>query len=152
LWPICIYLSARLFGWQRWPSAAAAAVSPLLVSAPGYGYEHGSYTWQGYGVYSQLWAMWTLPLGCAVTSRRVQYGRRYAAAAAALAFTMAFHFITGYLAVLTVGVWVLTTAGAGFWRRAGRAALVTGGSMLIAAWVLVPLIGDTKWTNESEYY
>src|SRR5262249_19855062 len=62
LWPISVFAGARLLGWGGWPSAAAAAVSPLLVSASGYGYEHGSYTFQGYGVYSQLWAMWMLPL------------------------------------------------------------------------------------------
>src|SRR5262249_36301185 len=114
-------------------------------------YEHGSYTFQGYGVYSQLWAMWTLPLAWGLSWRAVTRGRYYAAAALALAFTMAFHFITGYLAVLAVGVWVLVP-GRGLVRRAGRGALVVLGSMLIAAWVLVPLIGDTKWTTQSEYY
>jgi Gpi18-like mannosyltransferase len=152
LWPISVYLGARLLGWERWTAAAAAAVSPLLVSASGYGYEHGSYTWRGYGVYSQLWAMWLLPLAWGLTWRAVAYGKRYAAAAAALALTIACHFITGYLAILTVGVWVLVLADAGFLRRVGRAALTAGGALLVAAWVLVPLVGDTKWTTRSEYY
>src|SRR5262249_1299923 len=120
LWPIAVYLSARLLGLERWPSAAAAAVAPLLVSAPGDAYEGGRYTWRGHGAYSQLWAMWTLPLAWGFTWRAVSQGKRYAAAAAALALTMAFHFITGYLAVLTVGVWVLVAPGASFWRRAAR--------------------------------
>ena len=121
LWPISVYWGARLLGWSRWTAAAAAAVSPLVVSASGYGYEHGSYTWQGYGVYSQLWAMWLLPLAWGLTWRAVTRGTYYAAAALVLALTMACHFITGYLAVLTVGVWVLVCAG-GYLRRAGRAA------------------------------
>jgi hypothetical protein len=50
LWPISVYVGARLLEWSRWTAAAAAAVSPLLVSTPGYGYEHGSYTWQGSGI------------------------------------------------------------------------------------------------------
>src|SRR5205085_4668253 len=28
----------------------------------------------------------------------------------------------------------------------------TSGSLLAASWVLVPLVGDTKWTPRSEYY
>ncbi len=151
LWPIAIYVSARLLGWGRWTAAAAAAVSPLIVSASGYGYEHGSYTWRGYGVYSQLWGMWMLPLAWGTTWRAVTRGKYYVAATAALALTMAFHFITGYLAVLTVGVWVLV-AGSGYLVRAGRAAVVVIGSVLVASWVLVPLIGDTKWTTRSEFY
>ncbi|HEU0303755.1 MAG TPA: DUF6541 family protein [Gaiellaceae bacterium] len=151
LWPIAVYAGARLLDWGRWAAASAAAVSPLVVSASGYGYEHGSYTWQGYGVYSQLWAMWLLPIAWGLTWRAVVHGRWYAAAAAALALTIACHFITGYLAVLTVAVWVVVL-GAGLRRRAGRAALVVGGSLLVASWVLVPLIADTKWTTRSEYY
>ncbi len=151
LWPIAVYCGARLLGWGKWTAAAAAAVSPLIVSAPGYGYEHGSYTWRGYGVYSQLWAMWLLPIAWGLTWRAVTQGRRFAATAAALALTIACHFITGYLALLTVGVWVLVLGG-GFLRRFARGALVAGGSLLIASWVLVPLVGDTKWTTRSEYY
>ena len=105
----------------------------------------------GYGVYSQLWGMWMLPLAWGTTWRAVTRGKYYVAATAALALTMAFHFITGYLAVLTVGVWVLV-AGSGYLVRAGRAAVVVLGSVLVASWVLVPLIGDTKWTTRSEFY
>jgi Gpi18-like mannosyltransferase len=119
-WPVSVYLGARLLEWGRWPAAGAAAVSPLVVSTPGYGFETSSYTWGGYGVYSQLWAMWLLPLAWGLTWRAVAHGRRYAAAAAALALTIACHFITGYLALLTVGVWAIVLARGGFLRRIGR--------------------------------
>ena len=152
LWPICVYVSSRLLDWGRWTAAAAAAISPLLVSASGYGFEHGSYIFRGYGVYSQLWAMWTLPLAWGLTWRAVSRGNRYALAAAAVAFTIAFHFITGYLAILTLVAWVLVLATSHFFARVSRAAVVGVGALLIAAWVLVPLIGDTKYITESAYY
>ena len=106
-WPVSVYLGARLLEWDRWTAGAAAAVSPLIVSTPGYGFEHGSYVWQGYGVFSQLWAMWLLPLAWGLTWRAVARGRSYAAAAAAVALTIACHFIAGYLTLLVVGVWVI---------------------------------------------
>ena len=151
LWPITVYWGARLLGWDRWIAAGAAAVSPLLVSASGYGFEHGSYVWQGYGVYSQLWAMWLLPVTWGLTWRAVTRGKYYAAAVLALALTIACHFIVGYLALLTVGVWVLV-GGSGFVRRVGRGALVAVGSLLVASWVIVPLVSDAKWTTQSAYY
>ena len=151
LWPIPMYASARLLEWGRWPSAAVAAVAPLIVSTPGYGYEWGSYVWQGYGVYSQLWAMWVLPLAWGLTWQSVVRGRYYAGAALALALTVAIHFMTGYVGELTVIVWVILIGG-GILRRAGRAALVVSGSALIGAWVLVPLLADTKWTTQTEFY
>jgi Gpi18-like mannosyltransferase len=152
LWPIAVYLGARLLEWSNWTAGAAAAISPLLVSTPAYGYEHGSYTWQGYGIYGQLWAMWLLPIAWGLTWRAVAHGRQYAAAAVALALTIACHFITGYLAVLTVGVWVIVLGKAGFVRRVCRAAVATVGGLLVASWVLVPLISDIKWTARTEYY
>jgi Gpi18-like mannosyltransferase len=151
LWPISVYCGARLLGWGTWPAVAAAAVAPLIVSKPGYGYEHGSYVWRGYGVYSQLWAMWLLPLAWGLTWRAVARGKQLAAAALALALAIACHFITGYLALLTVGVWVLVAAGS-FRTRLGRAALVAIGALVAASWVLVPLVGDSKWTTRSVYY
>jgi Gpi18-like mannosyltransferase len=151
LWPISVYLGARLLEWDRWSAAAAAAVSPLIVSASGYGYEHSSYIFRGYGVYSQLWAMWLLPLAWGLTWRAVSRGRSYAAAAAALALTIACHFITGYLALLAVGVWVLVARGR-FLQRVGRAAVVGAGALAVAAWVLVPLLADAKWSTKSEFY
>jgi Gpi18-like mannosyltransferase len=150
-WPLSVYMGARLLGWDRWTAGAAAAVSPLVVSTPGYGFEHGSYVWQGYGVYSQLWAMWLMPLAWGLSWRAVREGRRYALAALAVALTIACHFIAGYLVLLTIGVWVIVL-GRGFWRHAGRGALVGVGALAIASWTLVPLIQDTKWSNQSEYY
>ena len=122
-----------------------------IEHASGYGYEHGSYIFRGYGVYSQLWAMWLLPIAWGLSWRAVSRGKYYAAAAATLALTIACHFITGYLALLTVGVWVLVLGGAIF-HRVGRAAVVGGGSLLVASWVLVPLLADAKWTTQSEFY
>jgi len=151
LWPVSVYAGARLLGWDGWTAGAAAAVSPLLVGAPGYGFEHGSYIWAGYGVYSQLFAMWLAPLAWGLTWRAVAGGRNLAAAAAATGLTIACHFIAGYLVLLTVGVWVLVLGG-GWLRGAGRAALAAGGALLVASWVLVPLVGDRTWSNQSEYY
>jgi hypothetical protein len=152
LWSLAVYGAMRLFEWSGWTSAAAAAVAPLIVSAPGYGFEHGSYTWQGYGVYSQLWAMWLMPIAWALTWRAIARGRGYAVGACSLALTIALHFITGYLALVMVGVWVVVSGGARFTTRVARGAAVAVGSLLTAAWVLVPLVGDTKWTTQSEYY
>jgi len=152
LWPISVYLGARLLSLERWTAAAAALVSPFIVSASGYGYEHGSYTWQGLGVFTQLWGMWLLPLAWGLTYRAVTKGSKwYAPAALVLALTIATHLMTGYLAVLSIGVWVVVTR-RGFVRRVGRAAIVTVGGLLTAAWVLVPLLADRNYSAQTQFY
>ena len=151
-WPISVYAGSRLLGWGRWTAAGSAAVASLLLSAPGYGFEWGSYIYRGIGLYGQLWAMWLLPLAWGLTWRAVKDGRRFAAAAIAVALTIACHFIAGYLALLAIGVWVIALGAGRVLPRLLRAAIVAGGAMLVALWVLVPLIGGTTWTNSSEYF
>jgi hypothetical protein len=151
-WPISVYWGARLLGWERWVAAAAALVSPLVFSTPGYGYELGSYTWGGYGMWSQLWAMWLMPLAWGFSWRAVSQSKptRYAVAALVVGFTAAFHFLSGFLAFLVLGVWVLIRPSE-FLKRLWRAAVVGLGALLIISWVVVPLLLDSRWTNQSQY-
>jgi Bacterial membrane protein YfhO len=144
LWPLAIYWSARLFGLSRWAAASAAAVSPFLFSAAGIGYETKAYVWIGYGVWTQLWASWTLPLAWGFTYRALQGRRAIAPAAFFVALTMALHFETGYLAVVPLVVWPFLEP-SHLVRRLGRSAVVAGVALLASAWVTLPLIAQSHW-------
>jgi Family of unknown function (DUF6541) len=150
LWPIAVYAGGRLLGWDRWICAIAAAASPLIVSEPTLGYEWGSYAWRGYGTWTQLWGMWLLPFAWGLSWRAVAKGRSYWLAAFVLALTVACHLLTGYLALLSLGVFALVKWGE-LLRRVGRAALIGIGSLFVAAWVVVPLLADRLWTVNDEY-
>lgn len=150
LWPIAVFAGGRLFGLGRWRSAAAALVSPLVVSAPTLGYEWGSYAWRGYGTWTQLWGMWLLPLAWGLGYRAVVRGRSYAWAALVVALSIAVHLLTGYLALLSLGVLALLRP-TRLLERIRRAALVGIGSVLVAAWVVVPLLVDRAFTVQDEF-
>ncbi|MHB8571328.1 MAG: hypothetical protein ACYDAY_00010 [Candidatus Dormibacteria bacterium] len=152
LWPLSVYWCARLIGLGRWPAGAAALVSPFLVSTPGYGYEDASYLWRGYGLWTQLWGAWTLPLAIGFAWRAVtRGGLNLALAAIFTALTVAFHFITGYLALLTIGVWALVAPGR-LGARLLRATACGLGAVLVAAWAIVPLVQDSKWAAQYEAF
>ena len=151
LWPVSVYAGARLLGWDRWIAATAAVVSPLLASVAGYGYQDSSYTWSGLGLWPALWAMWLLPLAWGLSWRAVNQGRNYALAALAIALTIACHFMTGSLALLVLVPWVLIDPSQ-LRRRLLRAAIVGGGGLLIASWVLVPLATHGAWSGNLEYF
>ena len=125
-------LAARLLGWGRWTAAAAAAVSPLVVSASGYGYEHGEL--HVAGLRRVLAALGDVAaaarLGADVAggdARHVLRGGR--ARARAHDGVPLHHGLPGGADRRRLGA---RRAGAGFLRRAGRAALVVVGSVLIA--------------------
>jgi hypothetical protein len=148
-WPISVYLAARMFGAGRPAAAASAAMAPFLVSATGVGYEQHAYVWTGFGVWTQLWASWTLPLAWGSSWRAIRHGRGYVAAVLFTALTVALHFETGYLALSVLLVWPLV-AGRPLAARVRRAAVLLGGSLLAAAWVIVPLLQQRRWAAVNE--
>ncbi len=149
LWPISVYLSARAFGAGRPAAAASAAMAPFLVSATGVGYEQHAYVWTGFGVWTQLWASWTLPLAWGFSWRAIRDGRGYLKAVLFTALTVALHFETGYLALSVLLVWPLV-AGRPLVARLRRAAILLGGSLLASAWVIVPLVEQRGWAAVNE--
>jgi hypothetical protein len=152
LFPLSVYVGTRLLGWSPWAAAGAALVAPLLVSVTGYGYESFSYTWLGNGLWSQEWGMFLLPLAWGFSWRAVS-GKgqgKYALAALAVGLAIAMHFLTGYFALLSIGVFAIVVW-QGLVPRIGRAALVFGGAALAAAWVVVPLLSDASYFNLSEF-
>jgi Bacterial membrane protein YfhO len=151
LWPITVYWSGRLFGLSRWTAASAAAVAPFLASAAGIGYETKAYVWVGYGVWTQLWAAWTLPLAWGFTYRALS-GRRGSSAFFAVLFimlTVALHYETGYLAFVPLIVWPFLVP-SDLWRRVGRAVALGAAAVLASAWVIVPVLAQSHWAARNQ--
>jgi hypothetical protein len=149
-WPVSVYLGTRLLGWSRWTAAAAALIAPVLMSTTSYGYEHSSYMWWGLGMWSQMWGMWLLPLAWGFTWRAVSGRGPYALGALALGLTIACHFLTGYLAILSVAVWPLVKPSE-LVRRVLRWMVVAGGAAVVASWVIVPLLSDSRFQLATQY-
>ena len=149
LWPITVYWSGRLFGLSRWTAAAAAAVAPFLASAAGIGYETKAYVWVGYGVWTQLWASWTLPLAWGFTYRALSSLRGAFWAVLFIMLTVALHYETGYLAFVPLVVWPFIVP-SDLWRRIGRAVALGAAAALASAWVIVPLLAQSHWAARNQ--
>jgi hypothetical protein len=149
-WPLAVYASVRLFGLSRWTAAGAGMVSGLVVSVTGYGYEHGSYTWRGNGVWSQLFGMWLFPLAMALAWRAIHQGRSPVPAGIVLGLTVVCHLQTGYLAILEMAAFVVVDW-RGFGPRAARAGLVVLGGLLTASYLLVPIALDGGYSLHSQF-
>ncbi len=149
-WPLSVYLGARLFGLSRWTCGFAALASAFVASAPSVGFEQGAYIWIGFGLWSQLWAMWTLPLAWGFTWRAIHDGRNFLWACVFIALTAAFHFEMGYLAFLAVPLWTIVQP-KNIVARLKRALFVAVGSLFLSAWVIVPLLVYRPWTSINEF-
>ena len=149
LWPLAVYWSGRLFGLSRWTAASAAAVAPFLASAAGIGYETKAYVWVGYGVWTQLWASWTLPLAWGFTYRALSTLRGAFWAVLFIMLTVALHYETGYLAFVPLVVWPFIVP-SDLWRRLGRAVALGAAALLASAWVIVPVLQQSHWAARNQ--
>jgi len=61
-YPLALYYSLRKMDFSEMSSACAALFSLGLSNINGYGFELGSFVWRGSGMFTQLWAMFLLPL------------------------------------------------------------------------------------------
>lgn len=144
-WPLAVYGGGRLLGIGAWAAAAAAALAPWLVSEPGYGFEAGSYTWQGLGIWPQLWAAWLLPIAIGLAWRALQRTGSPLLAGVALAACALCHLLTGWLAFAIVAVLALVH------RDARRLALVLAAAAAASAWFVVPLLLDGEGAEYAGY-
>jgi hypothetical protein len=144
-WPICVYICGRLFSLSPWAAAGAAMASPFLSSAFSSGYEQRAYIFLGYQLWTQLFAMWCLPIAWGLTWRAVNENKRYLVAAIAVAITICMHFETGYLALLPLLVWPWLVP-RDLARRLRSAALVGALALFASAWTWVPLVAQRKWS------
>ncbi|MGH9104957.1 MAG: hypothetical protein ACRDZX_03810, partial [Acidimicrobiales bacterium] len=150
LWPVAVLASGRLLG-LAWPAATIAAVlSPFVVSYTGIAFERGAYSWTGGAeVWTQLLGSWALVFALGATWRAMHDGRFVWAAAGLVGLTIALHFMCGYLALL--GILVFAVAGRGHLvPRLARSAVIFAGSLVAAAWVIVPLMVSSKWSAINE--
>ena len=109
--------------------------------SPLYGYEHGSYTWRGNGVWSQLWGMWLFPLALALTWRavstrqglRARRARRSGSRSRATSSPATSRSSPS-------GIWVLIVPAASSCAGSAAPRPSASAARSCAAWVVVPLL------------
>ncbi|HVB04660.1 MAG TPA: YfhO family protein [Acidimicrobiales bacterium] len=150
LLPLSVFWSGRLFGLGRYASAIASATALLFVSARSYGVEQQSYDWLGSGMWTQLWGIWVLPLAWGASYRAISRREFRALAVVLLGATIAFHFLTAYLAGLSLVVFVLIRP-TRILRRAWWAAVVGGAAAALTLYVWLPLEHYSTWNAGNEF-
>ncbi len=105
LFPLSIFWSLRRFKFDPITCAMGAVVASLIGNDfqlfGGFGYEN--YTFDGRGLYTQLWGMFLLPVSLAMGYRTIRTGQGYLWAVLLLSATLLAHLVYGYMAFLTLG-------------------------------------------------
>jgi hypothetical protein len=148
--PLSIYWAMRRFGFSRIAGALAAMVAPLIATNGLYGLDFASYVWRGYGLYTQLWGMVLLPPALAQSYTTLRTGRGYLWSVALVAAVLLSHLVLGYIAVVSLGAFVLLRPK---WReallRGRRLALLLGLVAIVTSYMIVPFVLDGAYFNRS---
>lgn len=100
--PLANYVAAGWLGLRREVAVWAALLGFMIAGGARYGIELESFTWSGWGLFTQAMALPLLPLALAGGWRATQQGGRTARWAGLLAVTFLAHVLYGYIAALTL--------------------------------------------------
>ncbi len=156
LFPLSLYWSGRRWGLDRLPALCASVLGPLLSTKGLYGLDASSYVWGGFGMYTQLWGMWLLPMGLAQGYHMLRTGRGVLLAVVLVTATLLSHLVLGYILIASlallalVGPWRLPRRGskeASPGRRIGRLLALGLLMALVTAYFLAPYLADRAVMN-----
>ena len=110
--PISWYFSCRWLGFGKLTSGLAAFFGSQILTDGLYGADISSFAWRGYGLSTQLWAIFFAPLALGafyrLFRRRTGKTKDLLAAVLLLAATFASHLAFGYFIVLSLLLLPLT--------------------------------------------
>ncbi len=150
--PLTVYWSMRRMGFSTVAGAMAAAVSTLFVSNKGFGLEYGSYTWSGFGMYTQLWGVHLSLITLACLDRLLERGEGHVSAVIASSMLGLSHLVYSYMiapAALLLLFMGLNRANARV--RIARIAVTATLAAVITAYLWLPFIPLKAYLNASVY-
>ncbi|HYA34557.1 MAG TPA: YfhO family protein [Candidatus Binataceae bacterium] len=145
--PLTVYWSMRTMEFSIPASATGAAFSSLIAAPHVMGFEYESYLWNGWGLYTQLWAMHLLFIVTACFQRLLIRGVGVASAVVAFAILVVSHpFYAGIAVLMAIVLVAVDSLEATPWLnrivrlRSGsfRLALAGATAALITAYFWIP--------------
>jgi uncharacterized protein (TIRG00374 family) len=150
--PLTVLVAMRTFGFSGAAAALAAAASTLLSGNFRYGFEYESYTFMGFGVFTQLWAMHLSILTVAAAYVALQGGRRLWVAAGLFGVLILTHLLYAYMVAIAIGVigiWGISRSN--LLARFAHLTVIGGFALAISSYMWLPLIQQTAFLNITPY-
>lgn len=158
LFPLSVFWSLRRLGFSQLTAAMGGLVAPLAATNDLFGFSYGSYTYLGFGLYSQLWAMVLFPPAIAVGYGALRDGQGYFWATLLLAALLMSHLMYGYMAFISLGFLTLIaltessdpkTVALALWEQWRRLILLLVFVVVITSYFLLPFILDRSYVNDA---
>ena len=151
--PLTVWWSMRRLGASLPAACIAAACSTLISGSFRYGFEYDSYTWRGFGLFTQLVAMHLSILSVGLLYRALHLGRGIVIASIVLALLAMSHLIYAYMMAITAVVLALAAIRGRrqFLVPVARLAMVAAPALVMSAWMWLPFITTRAYLGISPY-
>jgi len=150
LYPLSIFWAMHRFGFSHLAGGFAALVASLLSTEALYGLDYGSYIWRGSGLYTQLWAMFFLPLALAELYHAITKKNHLFWAVFLSAVVLLSNLIYGYILFLSAVLFVfLQPKKEKILFRLKRLALIVFLVGLVTSYFLVPFFLNRAYLSRS---
>jgi len=152
LFPLTNYAALRWLQQPRETAACAALLSWLISAHGGYGIELESFTWSGWGLFTQAVALPLLPLALAAGYQAIHRQRRTLGSAALVAATLLAHVLYGYIAAISLVLVPFMVFGSDDMRRRAIGLGRFGAQIFaLTTFFVVPLVRDGAYHAKSLY-
>ncbi|MEH6586190.1 MAG: YfhO family protein [Halioglobus sp.] len=150
--PLNLFFSLKRLEFPSQHAFAAAVLSLAIVSKDGYGLEMSSYTWSGFGMYAQLWAMYLFPITLACMYRTVITGRNFPLAILMLWLLSISQMLFGLAAAITSVIFLFRDLDIRTGLKRFRRLVIIGlGFLACIAYFVLPLFLDSPYHARSLY-
>jgi hypothetical protein len=148
--PLSVFWVMRRFDFDYFAAGLSAVIASLLSTNGLYGIEYGSYIWRGYGLYTQLWAMFFLPLALAEIYRTLKKEGSWFWPVFLSALVLLSNLLYGYILVLSAALFIFLKPDiAEIFSRFKRLAGIFILTALVTAYFFVPFLLDANYLNRS---
>ncbi len=147
LFPLSAYIGLKWTGFSRFAAAAGGASASLISCLPDalFGFEWASYSFSGYGLYSQLFAMFFLLPAAGALSRFIRKGEMPLATILLSMACFLSQIIYGYILGVTALLLTLFTPGPGGLLKALKRLLLLGVCMgILLSFFIAPFMTEKQ--------
>jgi hypothetical protein len=148
--PLSVFWAMRRFDFDYLAAGFSACIASLLSTNGLYGFEFGSYLWRGYGLYTQLWAMFFLPLALAEIYRTIKKEGSWFWPVFLSSLVLLSNLLYGYILVVTAILFIFLKPDIPeIFSRFKRLAGIFICTALVTAYFFIPFIRDLTYLNRS---
>jgi hypothetical protein len=151
--PLSVFVAMRRFGFEYLAAGLSALFASLISTNGLYGLDFSSYIWRGYGLYTQLWAMFFLPLAMAEVYRASREESSFFWPVFLSALVLLSNLLYGYILFISAIFFIFLKAKRNeIFERAKRLILIGILIGLVSAYEILPSVLDRNFFNPTVWF